>query len=211
MSELSEHDDAASHREVEAAAAQGASERGQVTKLLGQLAAGDRAATDELLPLVYDQLRNVAQRLFRAGRGSQTLQPTAVVHDVFLKLVDKAADWNDRQHFYAVASRAMRQLLTDVARARASQKRGGEWGRVSLSWVPESSPASDLDVVDVDAAISELKALNERHARIVELRFLTGLSIQETADILGISRTTVHDEWRLARAFLRRNLSERAG
>jgi len=180
---------------------------GQVTHLLQRIGGGDDGATSELLGVVYGELRGLAGRLFsKSGSGGVTLQPTALVHDAFLKLVRRADDWNDRQHFFAVASLAMRQMLRDAVKARGRLRRGGDWARVSLSGMGEENEAAEVDLVALDAAMSKLADLSPRQARIVELRYLTGLPVNDVAEILGVSTTTVGDDWRAARAFLRREL-----
>lgn len=179
---------------------------GQVTHLLRQIGEGNSSATSELMGLVYGELRALAGRLFSDSGRAVTLQPTALVHDAFLKLVERADDWNDRQHFFAVSSLAMRQMLKDAAKARRTLRRGGDWMRVSLSGMDGSAEAEEVDLIDLDAALDRLSSLSERQARIVELRYLTGLPVNEVADILGVSTTTVGDDWRAARAFLRREL-----
>lgn len=183
-------------------AAQDTPTPGNVTHLLHRIGEGDGEATSELLGVVYDELRGLAGRMFAGGSGV-TLQPTALVHDAFLKLVERADDWNDRQHFFAVASLAMRQMLRDAARARSSEKRGGKWERVTLAGVTPTPQGQDVDLCTLDAALTKLSALNERQGRIVELRYLTGLPVAEVAKILSISVSTVGEEWRMARAFLR--------
>lgn len=179
---------------------------GQVTQLLANIEAGDDTAPARLLPLVYDQLRAMAQKAFREQVAGNTLQPTVIVHDAYLKLVNHAGEWNDRSHFFVVAAKAMRQLLADHARARKAQKRGGEWNRVSMADMPGTAGAQDLDLVGLDSALNELAALSERQARVVELRFLAGLEVEEVGKILGVSGRTVVSEWRTARAFLRARL-----
>ncbi len=187
---------------------------GQVTQLLHRMGAGDADASPELLSLVYGELRALAGKVFARRGGAVTLQPTVLVHDAYLQLVDHDQDWDSRRHFYAVASVAMRFMLNNHARARAAQKRGGSWGRISLSAVQESpmpgGSAGEINLVALDAALSKLTRLSERQGRIVELRYLTGLPVQEVAAILGISTTKVRTEWRTARAFLSRALKKEA-
>jgi RNA polymerase sigma factor (TIGR02999 family) len=181
-----------------------------VTRFLAGLGRGDTLAADRLLPVVYDELRDLAGRFFQGQPGGQTLQPTALVHEAYLRLVDQTrAGWLDRAHFFNIAAKAMRQILVDHARRRRAAKRGGNWGRISLAQVGTNSPASEVDVLDLDEALTELAALDERQARIVELRFLAGLTVEETAAVLGISARTVKLRWRQARAWLRRRLGDR--
>lgn len=182
--------------------------RGEVTRLLEEVDSGERTAVGRLLPLVYDELHAIARKAFREQDLGHSLQPTAIVHDAYLKLVGHAGNLNDRSHFYVVAAKAMRQMLTDHARARGSVKRGGAWQRVSLMDVGTDSPAEELDLVALDDALTRLAAVSERQARVVELRFLAGLEVSEVAEILGVSTRTVVAEWRTARAFLRARIEE---
>lgn len=180
-----------------------------VTQIIAQLAAGDRSAAERLLPLVYEELRALAASFFRQRQPNQTLQPTALVHEAYVKLV-AAADqsWTGRRHFFDVAAMAMRQLLTDRARRAAAEKRGGQWERVTLS--EAATPVADLpdvDLIALDDALTKLAALDPRQARIVELRYLAGLSVEETAEVLDVSPRTVKLDWQMARSFLRRELS----
>jgi len=174
-----------------------------------------RAPLGELLPSVYQDLRCLAASYFAGRRGDQTLQPTALVHEVYAKLVAGEANWSDRAHFLALAATVMRQVLADHARRRSRRKRGARWGRVTLSAVPcanePTEPTSAVDLVALDEALTKLAELDERQARIVELRFLAGLSIADVADLIGCSRRTVELEWRGARAWLRRELEEASG
>lgn len=170
--------------------------------------ARDACTAAALLPLVYDELRALAASLFVNQRPDQTLQPTALVHEAFLRLVRHRADgWNDQAHFFNAASMAMRQLLADHARARGALKRGGGATRVSLDEIELSRVENGIDIVVLDAALSRLAALNARHARIAELRFLAGLSVEQAALVLGVSARTVEADWRFARAWLHRELS----
>lgn len=161
----------------------------------------------EILPEVYDELRSVA-RLYLAGeRTSHTLQPTALVHEAYMKVADRGA-WRDATHFRAVAARAMRQILIDHARARGAVRRGGAWVRVGLDSAEPGAPESELDVVALDDALHELERLDERKSRIVELRFFGGLTCGEVAGHLDVSLRTVEADWYMARAWLRDRLSE---
>lgn len=180
-----------------------------VTEIIAELAAGDRSAADRLLPQVYDELRALAGSYFRQQRPDHTLQPTALVHEAFIKLVGAAdQSWRSRKHFFDVAAMAMRQLLADHARRAASQKRGGGAHRVTLSDAAtplDNTP--DVDLIALDEALSKLSGLDSRQGRIVELRYLAGLSVEETAEVLGVSPRTVKRDWQMARAFLRREIS----
>jgi RNA polymerase sigma factor (TIGR02999 family) len=179
-----------------------------VTRILADLAAGDRSDVERLLPHVYDELRALASSFFRQRQPNQTLQPTALVHEAFVKLVGSAnQNWTSKKHFFDVAAMAMRQLLTDRARRVATEKRGGGAERVTLA--EDATPITagpEIDIVALDEALAKLGSLDPRQARIVELRFLAGLSVEETADVLDISPRTVKFDWQMARSFLRREL-----
>ena len=172
-----------------------------VTELLKRWRAGDRGALDALVPLVYGELKRVAEGYLRRERGA-TLQPTALVHEAYLKLIAGAdVDWQDRRHFFATAARLMRQILVDHARAREADKRsGGE--RVTLSSVDPPDPRNDVDLLALDQALSRLEALDARKARVVELRVFAGLDFAEIGALLDLSRATLDREWRAARAWL---------
>ena len=155
-------------------------------------ARGDEAAADRLLPLVYDELRAIAGSYFRGQPARQTLQPTALVHEAYLRLIDQtSASFNDRTHFLAVAATAMRQILANHARARGAAKRGGGWERVTLDQAVDGRGGPDIDLIDFEQTLTRLEELNERHARIVQLRFFGGLSQTETARVLGVHLRTV--------------------
>lgn len=177
--------------------------------LLSRSMTGDHEARDELFGLVYKELKAVARKLFRTQRAGHTLQPTALVHEAYARLVDadKIAA-RDREHFLAIASRAMRQILVDHARARATDKRGGGWERVSLDGSMQIADSWIADAVDLDAALAELERIDERKARVVELRFFGGMNVDEVASVLGVSRSTVEGDWRFARAWLSNELAE---
>ncbi len=179
-----------------------------ITHILADLAAGDQSAAQRLLPHVYDELRALASSFFRQRRQNQTLQPTALVHEAFVKLVGSAnRNWASKKHFFSVAALAMRQLLADRARRVAAEKRGGGAERLSLAddAVPLAA-GPDIDIIALDDALARLSGLDPRQARIVELRFLAGLSVEETAEVLDISPRTVKLDWQMARSFLRREL-----
>ncbi len=181
-----------------------------VTDLVGQLRAGDRTAFARLWPVVYDELRVLAARLLHGERPGHTLRPTALVNEAYLRLVDQRAGWQDRAHFFAIAAQAMRRILVDYARGHLASKRGGAAARVSLDDPIDIPAAADIaldDVIEVDAALGELAVLDATEARIVELRYFGGLTVEETATALGISPATVKREWQLARAWLYRRLS----
>ncbi len=180
-----------------------------LTSILAQAAQGDESAGEELLPLVYDRLRALAGSFFRRERPDHTLQPTALANDVYLQLLgSEGTDWQSRAHFFAIASRAMRQMLTDHARRKKAEKRGGDRDRVTLSGlVTPPDVESEIDLVDLDRALTGLAETYPEQARIVEMRFLVGLTIEEVAYILGTSTPTVVRRWRMARAWLRRELA----
>jgi len=180
-----------------------------VTKLLRDAAEGNGTAAAELLTLVYEELRRYATALYRDQRAGGTLQPTALVHEAFLKLVDQDIDWSSRAQFYAVATKAMRSILVDRARARHRVKRGGGWQRVTVELVDETPIAEGgVPVEAIDQALEELAALDPRKAQLVELRFFGGLTGEQAADVLGIARSTSAEEWRTARAWLHRRLEQ---
>ncbi len=167
----------------------------------------DGRLSSDLLPKVYEELRAQAEAFLNGQRPGHTLQPTALVHEAYLRLVgNQAIRWEGRSHFVALAAKAMRHVLADHARSHRAAKRGGEWGRVTLSGIGTDGHDSAYDALDIDEALEKLAALNERHARIVELRFFGGLTVEEVAEVLGVSERTVRGEWRLCRAWLRQQL-----
>ena len=178
-----------------------------VTALLLELSGGRREALDELLPLVYEELRRLAHRHRGGERAGHTLNTTALVHEAYLKLVDvQKVEWQDRGHFLAMASRAMRRILVDYARARSRAKRGGEAERVPLDQAITITDVQSDDLLALDGALSGLEALNERQCRGVEYRFFGGMTLEEVADVLGVSHGTAKRDWTLARAWLNREL-----
>lgn len=183
--------------------------RDTVTRYLERWSDGDEQALDQVLPLLYDELRRLAQHLLRSERPDHTLQPTALVHEAYLKLVDQTrVNWRGRNHFMAVAALAMRRLLVDHARARGRARRGGDVQKLALTAsLPVADPTQADEIVAVDALLDTLAEFDERSARVVECRFFAGLSIEDTAGALGLSPMTVKRSWRLARAWLRRELS----
>lgn len=181
----------------------------ELTAVLRAWSDGDPAAEARLLPLVYDQLRRQAAHQLRRERPGHSLSPTAVVHELYLRLVpQERASWVNRAQFFAVASRLIRRVLVDHARARRTAKRAGGWQRVTLADDLADAGAPDLDLLALDRALEELAALDSRRARLVELRYFGGLSLDETAAALGVSAATVSREWQLARAWLHRRLAE---
>lgn len=178
---------------------------------LGRVRAGDEGAAAVLFPLVYDQLRRIAGRYLAGQAQRYTLQPTAVVHEAYLRLVRPGAAWQDRAHFVALAATAMRQILTDQSRRRSAEKRGGGRAHITLTGVAAST--TDVDAVEVlalDRALTKLAALSPRQARIVELQHFGGLTVDEVAEVLDVSKSLVEKEWRRARAWLRSELSAEA-
>ena len=173
---------------------------------------GDSGAAARLLPLVYDELRAVARSQLKRERAGHTLQPTALVHEVWLHFMKGAElDLSNRSHFLAVAGKAMRRLLVDHARTRGAAKRGGGWERITLSEQSGPTPRADVevDVVELHDALQRLERLGERLAQVVELRFFGGLTVKETAEVLGVAPVTVEKDWTKAKAWLRRELKAR--
>jgi RNA polymerase sigma factor (TIGR02999 family) len=179
-----------------------------VTRLLAAASDGEPDAAARLLPIIYDDLHRRASALMGRESSNHTLQPTILVHDAFLKLVgQERAQFRDRNHFFAVAAQTMRRILVDHARARLRDKRGGGQVKVSLDETCGISSRSDADVLALDAALEKLAVLDPRQARIVELRFFVGMSVEEVASILEVSKRTVEAEWTMISAWLRRELS----
>jgi RNA polymerase sigma factor (TIGR02999 family) len=179
----------------------------EVTDLLIGWGNGDAAALDKLMPLVYEELRTMARQHLRKERPGQTLQTSDLVHEAYLTLVNqRRAHWQNRAHFYAIAAQLMRRILVDRARMRKRAKRGGGAARVSLSQETLIAPEPSFDLVAFDKALEELAEFDERKAKIVELRFFGGLSVDETAESLNISAVTVMRDWRTAKAWLHKAL-----
>ena len=180
-----------------------------LTGMLQAWAKGDLEARDRLLPIVYGELRKQAARQLRSERAGHTLQPTALVHEVYLRLAQpRRVPWESRAEFFAAAAQAMRRILVDHARKRAAAKRAGNWTRVELPADVAIAGKNEVDLLALDDALDRLAALDPRHARIVELRFFGGLSVPETASVLKVSTATVKRDWALARAWLHRRLEE---
>jgi RNA polymerase sigma factor (TIGR02999 family) len=184
--------------------------REDLTALLQAWSGGDSRAGDRLLPLVYDELRRQAASYLRHERHEHTLPATALVNEAYLRLVGQHGTWQNRRHFFAVAAQMMRRVLVDHARARGRSKRAGDWIRIPLDAAGEIAvvAATDVEILAVEQAIEELERLEPQHARLVELRFHAGLSVEDTAEVLGVSASTVTREWRLVRAWLYRRLAE---
>ena len=180
-----------------------------ITQLLKEWSEGDTGVPERLMPLVYEELRRLASQKMKSERSDHTLQPTALVHEAYLRLVDQTTvNWRDRAHFLGIAANAMRQVLIDHARSHAAEKRGGSAARLSLDdiSVPPAERAADL--VALDDALTQLAKLDERKARIVELRFFAGLSVDEIAETMDLHRTTVLRDWKFAKAWLHSQLNK---
>lgn len=182
-----------------------------VTTLLVRWREGDRSALEQLMPLVYDELRRLVRHYLRQERSDHTLQSTALVHEAYLRLAGgHAPDWQNRAHFFGVAAHIMRQILVEHARGRGAAKRGGNACRLELDEALVFAQQVDVDVVDLDKALTELTELDAQQGRIVELRFFAGLTIEDTSEVLGISPATVKRDWITARAWLHRAMTGEA-
>jgi RNA polymerase sigma factor (TIGR02999 family) len=182
-----------------------------ITQLLQAWRGGDERALEKLTPHVYAELHQAARRCMRKERDGHTLQTTALINELYLRLSDlKQVDWQNRAHFFALCARQMRRILTDEARLRQTEKRGGGAYVVSLDQAPEVASSSHTDVLAVDDALKALALVDERKSQVVELRFFGGLSVEETAEILHVSPDTVARDWRLAKAWLLREISGKA-
>ena len=187
-------------------------ESSDATRLLKRASDGDQEAVEALVPLVYDELRAIAHARLRGERSGHTLSTTALVHEAYLKLVDiNQVQWRDRAHFFAVASRMMRRVLVDYAKARGAEKRGGDWKRVDLDEFAELPPEQAQAIEDLDAALTRLEQVSLRQSRLLEHRYFGGLKLQECAEVLGVSIGTVKNDLRFARAWLARELASQAG
>jgi RNA polymerase sigma factor (TIGR02999 family) len=180
----------------------------EVTQLLAKLSHGDRTALDELLPLVYDELRRLADRYLRRERSDHTLQATALVNEAYLRLVDQNVPWQNRAHFFGVAAEMMRRILVDHARSHQAQKRGSGGVKLSLDEALNMSDERATDLISLDDALTALAEFDPQKSRIVELRFFAGLSIEETAKVLDIGTATVIRQWRMAKAWLYHEVSK---
>lgn len=179
-----------------------------LTSLLRAAYSGDEAAASQLLPLVYEELRRRAAGMMRREGEAHTLQPTALVHEAYLRMIrQENVDWQSRAHFYALSSKMMRRVLVDHARSGARQKRGGDQVKISLDDGLQLSVARDPDVLALDDALERLAELDPRQAQIVEMRFFGGLTVAEVAEVLGISKRSVEAEWTMIKAWIRRELS----
>ena len=180
----------------------------QVTRLLIDWQRGDKAALDDLMPLVYHELRKLAASYLKSERRNHTLQPTALIHEAYVRMVGQdLPEWQNRAHFFGVAARLMRQILVDHARTRGASKRGGEWARVSLDDAPPVFTHEDAtSLLMLDEALTKLASFDERKSRVIEMRAFGGMSVADTARALGVSEPTVKRDMRLAQAWLRREL-----
>jgi RNA polymerase sigma factor (TIGR02999 family) len=175
-----------------------------VTKILSKIKQRDPSAAEQLLPLVYDELRKLAAAKLATEKPGQTLQATALVHEAYLRLVDgdRVQGWESRGHFFAAAAEAMRRILVDRARRKASRKHGGDRDRIDLLEIPELPDGRQIDLLALDDALTELEQLRPENARIIKLRFFAGLSLEDAARVMGISRATAQRTWTYARAWL---------
>jgi RNA polymerase sigma factor (TIGR02999 family) len=179
-----------------------------VTQLLIGWGKGDKEALDKLVPIVYDELRRQAAGYLRRERVGHTLQTTALIHEAYLRLVDqKNVQWQNRAHFFGIAAQLMRRILVDHARTKKRAKRGGSDIRVSLNEATLTTQGQDLDIVALDEALEHLAEIDEQQSKIVELRFFSGLTVEETAEVLGISPATVKRDWSMAKAWLHREIT----
>ena len=180
----------------------------EVTRLLIAWRQGEPAALDELVPLVYDELRRIAAHYLRGERRGHTLQTSALVNEAFLRLIDQTVDWRNRAQFFGIASKTMRRILVDHGRRRSAEKRGHATPHLDIDAAESQSAAleTDVDFEAIDQALRKLEAMDDAQGRVVELRFFGGLSIEETAEVVGVSTATIKREWALARAWLHREL-----
>ncbi len=174
-----------------------------VTQLLVELSNGNHAVVDALLPLIYDELRNLAANYLRRERRDHTLQPTALVHEAYLRLVDqRSVNWQNRAHFFGVAAQLMRRILVDHARAHNAEKRGHDFQKLSLDENIDKAAERSAELIALDDALKELAEIDEQKSRIVELRYFGGLTVEETAEVLGVTPVTIKRHWRMAKAWL---------
>ena len=184
---------------------------GDITALLGEWQSGNQGALNQLTPLVYRELRRLAQSYLNRERPGHTLQGTALAHEAYLRLVDqRQVQWRDRNHFFALSAELIRRILVDHARATMAEKRGGDQVKLSLEEGMEAASPGDADLIALDDALSLLARTDPQQSRIVELRYFAGLTIEETADVLNISPATVKRDWVIAKAFLKREMLRRS-
>ncbi len=181
----------------------------RITQLLQAHSSGDRQALNRLVPLVYEEMKRLARKRLQSERSDHTIGTHDLVHEAYLKLLDfNRINWQNRSHFYAIASRIMRNILVDYAVRKRAQKRGGKQRRVTLGEADAVSEANYHDIITIHQALQKLEKMDERQVRIVECRFFGGLNIEETAESLGVSEPTVYRDWKMARAWLNRELSD---
>ena len=179
-----------------------------VTEMLRDWRNGDQEALEQLIPVVYDELHRQAARYLRREHPGHILQTTALIHEAYLRLINQQnIEWQNRAHFYAIAARLMRQILVDHARRRQATKRGGSDIKVPLEEAMVISPGENVDLVALDEALTRLAAIDPQQSRIVELRYFSGLSVEETAEVLGVSSRTVNRDWNVAKAWLRQQIA----
>ena len=183
------------------------SDTGEVTRLLGDFGRGQKEAMNQLLPLVYDELHRLARAYFRRERGEHTLQPTALVHEAYIRLVDQRAPIENRGHFLAVAATQMRRILLDYARKHRAARRGGAGQKVLLEDTMAVCDEQPVDMIALNSALDKLAGLDAGQSQLVELRFFGGLSVEETAEVMHVSPATVKRSWSSARAFLHREMT----
>jgi RNA polymerase sigma factor (TIGR02999 family) len=184
-----------------------------ITQILSAIEQGDLHAAEQLLPVVYDELRQLAAQRMAEERADHTLQPTALVHEAYLRLVEGAqphAGWDSRGHFFAAAAEAMRRILVDAARTRSARKRGGAWRRIDLNSIDLAQRAAPDDLLELDDTLDKLARQDPVACQIVKLRFYAGLSIDQAGEMLGLSRTTAYERWAFARAWLYSELKGQA-
>lgn len=184
-------------------------DRSDISRILRELGGGDREAFDKLMPLVYDELRRQASRFLRRENRDHTLQTTALIHEAYIKLIDQRhTNWQNRSHFFAIAAQAMRRILVDHARTKHRNKRGGHDIKLPLDEAMGiAADAKSVDLVALDEALARLEAIDPGQSRLVELRYFSGLSLEDTADVLGVSRSTAARDWAMAKAWLHRELT----
>lgn len=183
----------------------------EITEILQDWSDGNREALDELMPVVYQELHRQAARYLRRERQDHTLQTTALINEAYLKLIDqKTVRWQNRAHFFAIAAQAMRRILVDHARSKNREKRGGEFERVDIedATLVASAGGASIDLIALDAALTKLAKMDTQKARIVELRYFSGLSVKETAEVMSVSTDTVERHWTMAKAWLLRELEQ---
>jgi RNA polymerase sigma factor (TIGR02999 family) len=184
---------------------------GDITRLLAQWQSGNEGALHQLTPLVYKELRRLAQSYLNRERPGHTLQGTALVHEAYLRLIDqREVQWRDRNHFFALSAELIRRILVDHARSKMAEKRGGDQVKLSLEEGMDAAVAGDVDLIALDDALELLARTDPQQSRIVELRYFAGLKIEETAEVLNISPATVKRDWAVAKAFLKREMLRRS-